>query len=86
MPKKVNTGEDGADGHDGEDGTDGCDGTNAETFEVFIEYVSEDIKKGTRRYKIEHSGVNGKDEHMVDIKLSKQVFFVFGKGGIGGKG
>lgn len=79
-------GEDGADGHDGEDGTDGCDGTNAENFEVFIEYVSEDIKKGTRRYKIEHSGVNGKDEHMVDIKLTKQVFFIFGKGGVGGKG
>jgi hypothetical protein len=51
-----------------------------------IEYVSENVAKGTRKYRIEHSGPKGKDEHFVDINVWKQVFLVLGKGGVGGKG
>lgn len=80
------SGDDGADGRNGGEGTDGYDGTDAEDFEVFFEYVSEDIAKGTRKYKIEHKGVRGIAEHFVEINIQKQVFLVFGKGGNGGAG
>ena len=80
------TGEDGTDGNNGEDGTDGQDGENTDDFEVMFEFTSENHSKGTRKYKILHSGTKGKDEFVVKINLKNQVFLILGKGGKGGNG
>ena len=50
-----------------------------------IEFISEDIKKGTRIYRIEHGGNHGKDEHNVEVSLNYFAFYVDCKGGSGGK-
>jgi hypothetical protein len=77
---------DGEDGHDGQEGEDGGHGEDADDFEVMIEFISEDKKKGTRKYKVEHAGPNGKDEHEIEVSLLNSVILIDGKGGIGGRG
>ena len=79
-------GDDGTDGNNGEDGTDGQNGENTDDFEVMFEFLSENLSKGTRKYKILHSGTKGKDEFVVKINLKSQLFLVLGKGGKGGNG
>lgn len=79
-------GEDGQNGSDGGDGGDGGDGLETSEFEISIEYVSSDIQSQTIKYRIEFAGLNGKEEHFVDINPSKTVFYIDGRGGNGGKG
>jgi len=81
-----NDGEDGDDGDDGVDGGDGENGENADDFELTIEFISEDIEKGTHTFRIEHASPHDKEEDEVTINFSNTIFFVEGKGGIGGKG
>lgn len=77
---------DGEDGHDGQEGEDGLNGESATDFEVMIEFISEDPKTGMRKYRIEHAGISGKDEHDIEVSLLNSVIIIDGKGGVGGKG
>lgn len=79
-------GMDGEDGHDGQEAEDGLNGSSAEDFEVMIEFVSEDASKGTRKYRVEHAGPQGKDEHEIEVSLLNTIILVDGKGGVGGRG
>lgn len=76
----------GEDGQDGGDGTDGLNATDTKDFEVTIELLSEDVNRGTKEYRIEHSGPYGKDEQTVNIDIARTMFYVRAKGGNGGRG
>lgn len=79
-------GDDAEDGLDGEHAEDGENGRNADNFEVRFLLIRENRKEGTRTYRIEHAGPNGKIEEDVDIPIVNSIILIDGAGGNGGKG